>query len=508
MSAAPIGDVVIVGGGTAGWMTAAALSRLQKGGRTRIRLIESDDIGTVGVGEATIPPISQFNGLLGIDENDFLSKTQGTFKLGIEFEGWTRPGHSYMHPFGSYGHDAEGIRFYQLWLRGRAEGRIPDLGEFCLSEAAAYLHRFLPPSRDPRDVLSSLAYAYHFDAGLYAAYLRRHAEAAGVRRTEGKVVDVALRGEDGFVRSVTLASGEVVEGDLFVDCSGFRGLLIEGAMEAGFEDWRHWLPCDRAVAVPSARTEPLLPYTRSTAREAGWQWRIPLQHRTGNGLVYCSDHLSAEDAEQTLLANLEGQPLGEPRHLRFTTGRRKEAWVGNVVAIGLSAGFLEPLESTSIHLIQSGIHKLLALFPDSRFAEIERTEYNRLMALQFEQVRDFLILHYHRTERDGAFWRYLREMEVPESLRRRIELFASKGRIFRHEDELFGEDNWLAVLWGQGVRPEGYDPLADTLSKEAVGKLLAGTHRAIQSTAPQLPAHAAYIERHCAARPHPPETSS
>lgn len=493
--AEPIESVVIVGGGTAGWMAAAALSMLSVNGGPRITLIESDTIGTVGVGEATIPPIAQFNGLLGLDEAAFLKRTQGTFKLGIEFCDWTRPGHSYMHPFGGYGRDAEAVRFYQLWLRARSIEKVPPLGEFCLSQTAAYRERFAHPSPDPRDVLSSLAYAYHFDAGLYARFLRDYAQERGVQRTEGRIVGVEQDSETGFVRQVRLEDGSEIGGELFIDCSGFRALLIEETLGAGYEDWSGWLPCDRAVAVPSERTEPLIPYTRATAREAGWQWRIPLQHRTGNGYVYCSGHVSDDEAEARLLGALDGEPVGPVRRLRFTTGRRRTMWSKNVVAIGLSAGFLEPLESTSIHLIQSAIHKLLALFPDRRFAPIERDEFNRLVALQFEQVRDFLILHYVQTERrDTPFWRSISDIEVPETLRRRIDLFQSKGRIFRHQDELFDEDNWLAVLWGQGARPEGYDPMANRLSPQELFKVLAQVHRAIDQTSARLPRHGDYID--------------
>ncbi|MCQ8186103.1 tryptophan halogenase family protein [Parvularcula maris] len=498
MKAEPIKNVVIVGGGTAGWMTAAALATVSQRTGLRIELIESDAIGTVGVGEATIPPIAQFNTLLGLDEAAFLSATEGTFKLGIEFRDWVRLGHSYMHPFGSYGRDMEALRFYQLWLRAQSIEPTPPLGTFCLSEVAARRNRFALPSRDPGDVLSSLAYAYHFDAGLYARFLRRHAEERGVVRTEARITGVSQDGETGFVESVVLDDGREIIGDLFIDCSGFRGLLIEEAMQAGYESWAHWLPCDRAVAAPCARTEPLLPYTQATARDAGWQWRIPLQHRTGNGYVYSSAHLGREDAEGALLSSLPGEPTGELRHLRFETGRRRRMWEGNVVAIGLSAGFLEPLESTSIHLIQTAIHKLIALFPDQRFAPIERDEFNRLMALQFEQVRDFLILHYIQTERrDTAFWRDVTAAEPPESLKRRIELFSSKGRIFRHQDELFDEDNWLAVLWGQGVRPSGYDPMTDGLPPQDLFRMLAGMHRSIERTADAMPQHAAFVSRYC-----------
>ncbi|HEY0436594.1 MAG TPA: tryptophan halogenase family protein, partial [Phenylobacterium sp.] len=416
-----IRDVVIVGGGTAGWMAAAALSRLRANGVTRITLIESDEIGTVGVGEATIPPIQTFNALLGIDEADFLRHTQGTFKLGIQFVGFTRPGHVYMHPFGGFGADMEAIKFYQFWLKLNALGQTPGIEAYSLCATAAGLGRFERPVPERAGPLSSLTYAYHFDASLYARYLRAYSEAQGVTRREGKVVDVNLRGEDGFIESVTLAGGDKVAGDLFIDCSGFRGLLIEQALKTGYEDWSHWLACDSAVAVPCAGVENPTPYTRCSARDGGWQWRIPLQHRVGNGYVYSSAHVSDEEAAATVLANLDAPALAEPRVLRFKTGMRRKAWNRNCVALGLSSGFMEPLESTSIHLIQAGITKLLALFPDRGFDPVEIAEYNRLTEIQWSHIRDFIILHYKATERDDtSFWRQCRTMSIPESLERKI----------------------------------------------------------------------------------------
>lgn len=495
-----IDSVVIVGGGTAGWMTAAALSRMTTSRQLSIRLIESDEIGIVGVGEATIPPINSFNQILGIDENHFVAKTQATFKLGIEFVDWTRLGDAYIHPFGAYGIDIEAVKFHQFWLKLRALEGAPPIEEYCLSAAAARRGRFAKPSPDPRTILSSLGYAFHFDAALYAQYLRAYSEARGVERIEGRIVDVTLHGESGFVDAVSLADGRRVSGELFIDCSGFRGLLIEEALHTGYEDWSHWLPCDRALAVPCARVEEPIPYTRATAREAGWQWRIPLQHRTGNGYVFSSGFIAEEDARRTLLDNLDGEPGAEPRLLRFLTGRRRKFWNRNVVAIGLSGGFMEPLESTSIHLIQAGISKLLALFPDKTFNPVEIDEYNRLTTIQFEQIRDFLILHYKATERqDSPFWRYCRDMAVPETLQRKMELFRSKGRIFRYEDELFAEANWLSVLLGQNINPRTWDPVADTLDFASVKRHLANIREAIRKTAESMPSHQTYIDRHCSA---------
>ena len=496
----PLRHVLIVGGGTAGWMTAAALARLTRNGETRVTVVESEDIGTVGVGEATIPPIASFNGLLGIDEAEFMRRTKGSFKLGIQFVDWGRIGDRYIHPFGGFGVDMEAVKFHHFWLMAHAAGAKSPLGDYSLCTVAAEMDRFALPGDDPRTVLSSLKYAYHFDAGLYAAFLREHAEARGVTRREGKVVDVTLRGGDGFIQSVTLGDGTVIEADLFVDCSGFRGLLIEQALGAGYEEWTHWLPCDRALAVPCAGTDAITPYTRSTARSAGWQWRIPLQHRIGNGYVYSSAHISDDEARATLLANLDGEPLAEPRPLRFVTGRRKRQWVKNCVSLGLASGFLEPLESTSIHLIQSGISKLLSLLPDRSFDPVLSDEYNRLSQVQFEQIRDFIILHYKATARDdSSFWNHVRTMEVPDTLARKIELFRSGGRFFRYDDELFSEASWVAVMLGQGIHPVGHDPLVDTIDPRAVAEKLAALRGIIRRTAQAMPTHDAFLARYCPA---------
>jgi tryptophan 7-halogenase len=497
MTADPIRKIIIVGGGTAGWMAAAALARLQANGVTEITLIESDEIGIVGVGEATIPPIKIFNAMIGVDEDEFIAATQGSFKLGIEFNGWGRAEDAYFHPFGAYGSDISGVKFHQIWHKLRELGMPMPLADFNLCTVAAKHRRFDRPSRDPRAITSTLDYAYHFDAGLYARFLRKHAEQQGIVRREGKIVRAEQRAEDGFIAAVVMEDGARIEADLFVDCSGFRGLLIEEALATGYEDWSQWLPCDRAVAVPSARTDPLLPYTRSTARSAGWQWRIPLQHRTGNGYVYCSEYLSEDEATATLLANLDGPPLTDPRPLRFVTGRRKQAWNKNVVALGLAAGFMEPLESTSIHMVQAGISKLLALFPDRNFAAHERDEYNRLTALQWEQTRDFLICHYKLNARPEPLWTRCAAMEVPESLRRKLGLFAARGRLFRYDDELFSDASWTAVMMGQGLSPDAHDPLADTIDPRDVGAMLDRMATMFEQAAKQMPTHAEFIEGHC-----------
>lgn len=489
--------IVIVGGGSAGWMAAAALADAVRGG-CRIDLIESSAIGTVGVGEATIPPIRAFNQQLGLDENAFLAQTRGTFKLGIEFVGWTRPGQRYFHPFGRFGPDHDGVAFDQYWLRERARGSRVPIEEYALSWAAARAGRFDRPSNDPRQISSSLGYAFHFDASLYAACLRRHAEERGVHRTDGTILDVSVRGEDGFIESVTLESGERIEADFFIDCSGFRSLLIGGALGVAYEDWRQWLPCDRAVTVGCAVGAELPPYTRSTARAAGWQWRIPLQHRIGNGHVYCGEHMSDDEATAILLAHLDGEPLGEPRRIRFTAGLRRMSWVRNCVAIGLSAGFLEPLESTAIHLVQSALTRLIQLFPDRDCDPALAREFNRTTRCEYEWIRDFLILHYHAQQREEPLWRHTRSMALPESLAYRIEHFRRCGRPLVDTDELFKRNSWLAVLLGQEVWPAHYQPLADVRGGN-VSEFLSWVHASVQQAVRTLPTHREFIARHCRA---------
>ncbi len=502
---APLRRVVIVGGGSAGWMTAAALSDTL-GRDCAITLIESEAIGTVGVGEATIPPIRNFNQRLGIDEATFVRETSGSYKLGIQFVDWARLGHRYFHPFGQYGAEFDKVPFYHHWMRehlaGRTEGQIDD---FSMCWAMAKAGKFAHPSPDRRLIQSTFDYAYHFDAGMYAAFLRRFAEARGVTRREGRVVDVALRAEDGFIESVTLDDGSVIEGEFFVDCSGFGGLLIEGALKAGYENWQHWLPCDRAVAVPCTSEGDLTPYTRSTAKAAGWQWRIPLQHRTGNGYVHCSDFISEDEATATLMASLDGEPMADPRTLRFSTGRRRKFWDRNCVAIGLSAGFMEPLESTSLHLVQYGILRLIALLPDQEMSPLLSREYNAQTTAEYERIRDFLILHYKATTRDDAeLWRYCSTMPIPDSLQYKIDHFANYGLLVADERELFANPSWIAVYLGQGIVPRRAPALAQMRSDVPVADRIRTIAQAMDAAVAQMPSHGEFIARHCAAPPAPP----
>ncbi|HEY0414119.1 MAG TPA: tryptophan halogenase family protein [Allosphingosinicella sp.] len=492
--------VAIVGGGSAGWMAAAALSNALRGA-CKVDLVESDEIGIVGVGEATIPPIKLFNQSLGLDENDFIRATQGSFKLGIEFVDWARAGHRYFHPFGSFGAEFDSVALHHYWLRARARGDETPLDDYSMAWAAASRGRFDRPTADRRMIQSTYDYAYHFDAGLYGRYLRRHAERQGVTRHEGKVVDIRLRGQDGFVERLVLDDGREIEADLFIDCSGFRGLIIGAALGIGYEDWTRWLPCDRAVAVPCAHGGEFAPCTRSTARAAGWQWRIPLQHRIGNGYVYSSRHVSDDEAAATLLANLDGEPLAEPRPLRFTTGRRAMFWERNCVAIGLASGFMEPLESTSLHLVQTALTRLLALWPDRDFDPLAPAEFNRITIEEYERIRDFLILHYHLTERDEPLWRACAAMTVPEPLQYKIDHFRRYGRLVASGFELFQNPSWLAVHIGQLNWPERYDPLTDERGNVDADRILAGLRRVTVEAAEAMPRHRDYIARLCRAPP-------
>jgi tryptophan halogenase len=498
MSDQRIRQVVIVGGGTAGWMAAATLAKTL-GPDVAIRLVESDEIATVGVGEATIPQIKLFNGVLGLDEDEFVRETQGTFKLGIEFVDWGKLGDRYLHAFGAVGHDLGLIPFHHYWLRHRQAGGDTRLWDYSLNDIAAHANRFGRLATVGDTKLPGLAYAFHFDAALYAKYLRKYAEQRGVVRTEGKIREVTLREPDGFVASVTLESGETIGGDLFIDCSGFRGLLIEGALKTGYDDWSHWLPCDRALAVPCARTEPLTPYTRATARTAGWQWRIPLQHRTGNGMVYCSRHLSDDEAAKMLMEISTASPgRAAPAEVRHRPPQEilepQRRGPGPVERLHGAAGV------TSIHLIQSGLSRLLSLFPDKRFNPVDIDEYNRQAGLEFERIRDFIVLHYKATTRtDTPFWRDCAAMEIPDTLARKIGVFANAGRLYREDEDLFAEVSWLQVLLGQGIEPATHHPLADNLTEEQLTGFLADLRQILGGAARALPDHAEFIAAHCRA---------
>ena len=489
--------IVVAGGGTAGWMTASALIRFLGPGFL-VTLVESDAIGTVGVGEATIPQIGMFNASLGIDEDAFVAATQATYKLAIEFVGWTQ-GARYMHAFGDVGRDNGLLAFRHTWLRGLAEGVAEPLSAYALNNVAALANRMQRgPARTAR-VLPQMPYAFHFDAGLYARFLRDYAEARGVVRQEGRIVDVARDGESGNVQSLLLDGERRIEGDLFLDCTGFHARLIGGAMGVPYQDWSHWLPCDRALAVPSARARNFTPYTRATAHSAGWQWRIPLQHRTGNGIVYASQHLSDEEAAVRLLAGLDEPALGDPRPIRFRTGRRTACWAGNVIAIGLSSGFLEPLESTSIHLIQSAVERVLKLLPGVGAIAPLRDAYNRDAAREIERIRDFLILHYSANDRDEPFWRERRETPLPDGLAEKIALWRARGEILREEGDLFSDVAWLQVLVGQGIRAEGHHPLADQPPAAQIAEYLDLIAKLNAREVAQMPTHEAFVGAHGAA---------
>jgi tryptophan halogenase len=483
--------IVIAGGGTAGWMAAAALTRTM--GRTaEVTLVESDAIGTIGVGESTIPPLVTYNRLLGIGEADFMRATQATFKLGILFDGWKDGSDRYFHSFGLTGQDHWSAGFQHFWLNGRERGHDAAYDAYCLELVAALEGKFahLPDER--------MNYAYQLDSSLYAQFLRRMAEADGTRRIEGRIAHVALDGERGDVAALHLESGAVIEGDLFLDCTGFRALLIEQALHAGYDDWTHWLPCDSAIAVQTENVRPPVPYTRAMAHDAGWQWRIPLQHRTGNGIVYCSRYLERDAALERLFGNIEGTVLTEPNHIRFVTGARRRQWHRNVVAIGLSGGFMEPLESTSIHLIQRAILRLIRMMPAGAISPRDIAEFNDQQFADMEQIRDFLILHYKATNRrDTAFWRQCAGMAIPDSLAQKIALFRETGRVFRRNEELFAENSWVQVMMGQGIEPAAYHPIAAKLRDEELAKFLTTLRENVARTVAGLPAHGDYVAQYC-----------
>lgn len=491
-------SIAIVGGGTAGWMAAAALAHHLRGSGCAIRLVESPEIGTVGVGEATIPPIRNYIQQLGVDEDELIRATNATFKLGIEFKDWTRIGHSYFHPFGETGHALQGVSFKDCWLDAYARGKASRLEFYSLAASAAAHGKFSQPLPMPHTPLETISYALHFDAAAFARHLRGFAEARGVRRTDGKVEHVMLRPDDGFIDGLKLESGEEIQADLFIDCSGFRGLLISGALGVGYQDWRAWLPCDRAVTLPTDRMTRLPSYTVSTASTAGWKWRIPLQHRTGNGHVYCSEFLSDEEALELLRKDLNGPPRADPSQLRFTTGRRDLFWVKNCVALGLSGGFLEPLESTGIHLIQRGIELLIASFPHRDFAPQIPRAFNDALSTEFERVRDFLLLHYSQGERnDTPFWRYCSAIEIPDSLRARIERFRDSGQIAHEASDLFPLQSWLFVLAGQNLLPAAKNLRAGQTSPSLIDETLLNIREVVRMCTEFMPSHDDYIAQNC-----------
>ena len=486
-----IKHVVIAGGGTAGWMAAAAVAKLL-GKTVKVSLVESEEIGTVGVGEATIPTLLTLHELLKIKEQDFISAVGGTFKLGISFENWHDVGKDYIHSFGYTGKDCWAAGFQHFWLKGKELGISKDFGEYCNEWAAAKQNRFaVLPNQN-------LNYAYHFDSSRYAAFLRKIAQEHGAVRIEGKIEAVQQHEQTGFITGLRLESGQQVDGDFFVDCTGFRGLLIEQTLHAGYDDWQHWLPCDSALAVQTENVQPPIPYTRSIAHEAGWQWRIPLQHRTGNGLVYCSKFWSRDEAEAKLRGNLEGELVTDPRPIKFQTGTRRRHWVKNCVAVGLSSGFMEPLESTSIHLIQRSIVRFMQMFPSDGVRQPDIEEFNNQMKFEIENIRDFIILHYHVTNRtDTPFWRHCRTMEIPESLQHRIDLFKETGRVFKVPTELFGENSWTQVMLGQGLSPEQYHPIVNMMDEQELRDFLGGIHGSVERLVSQLPEHQRFIDHYC-----------
>ncbi|ACA85433.1 tryptophan halogenase family protein [Shewanella woodyi] len=491
-----IKKVVIAGGGTAGWMTAAALSKLM-GKHLDIVLVESDEIGTVGVGEATIPTLHIFHRLLGLKEQEVMAATNATFKLGISFENWKELNQSYLHSFGFLGKDCWACGFQHFWLKGKKQGIASEIGDYCTEHVAAREGRFaILPNQDQN-------HAYHMDASLYAKYLRKFAEQHGMSRIEGKIADVlqhqdSKSNSNGHIKALVLESGQVINGDLFIDCTGFKALLIEQTLNTGFEDWSHWLPCDSAIAVQTEATNSPIPYTRSIAHQSGWQWRIPLQNRTGNGMVFCSKFISDDDATQQLLSNIEGEPINKPRVIKFKTGTRRLHWHKNCVAIGLSSGFLEPLESTSIHLIQRSIIRLMQLFPTQEFAQQNTDEFNAQTKFEMDNIRDFIILHYKATNRDDSrFWRYCKEMSIPDSLRHRIEMFNETGNIYKFGNELFGESSWIQVMIGQGIMPKEYHSIVDSMEDEELTSFLHQIKSAAKRKVETLPPHFDFVQHYC-----------
>jgi len=495
MNNTKVQNIVIVGGGTGGWITASLLAKVL-GKTINITLVESDKIGIIGVGEATIPPIISFNNALGIDEKEFIKATKATIKLGIQFENWSAGGSRYMHAFGEIGKNFPFCDFHHFWVKSQQMGIESDFWDFSLNYQAAIHGKFDKINNIEGTNLPGISYAYHFDAGLYAKFLRQFCEKLGVKRIEGTINKVSLNESNGYVKTLHLEDGSEISGDLFVDCTGLAALLIEKTLNTGYEDWSHWLPCDRAMAVPTESTEKIIPYTRSIAHEAGWQWQIPLQHRIGNGLVYSSKHMSDEEAKKVLLANLDGKLLAEPRIIPFRTGRRRKQWNKNVVCIGLSAGFFEPLESTNIHLIQTGAIRLVKFFPHNGIKDGEISEYNRLSQTEYERIRDFIILHYKINGRnDTPFWQQCQRMDVPDTLAQKLALFKESGKVFREIEDLFTEIAWKQVMIGQGAIPKDYHPLVDGLSKQQIEDLIANLKTLINRSVDKMPIHEDFLSK-------------
>ena len=493
MNHGPIKHLVIAGGGTAGWMTAAAMSKLL-GNNIKVSLIESDQIGTVGVGEATIPPIKNFHKLLGINEQEIMKATNATFKLGINFENWGELNDQYIHSFGITGKECWAGEFHHFWLHGQQKGHRDSFGDYCFELQAAKQNKFALSRETPMN------YAYHLDATLYAKYLRQFSENHGTQRIEGMINKINKCPELGHILSIELVSGEIVTGDLFIDCTGFKGLLIEQTLHTGYDDWSHWLPCDSAIAVQTKNTRKPVPYTRSIAHKAGWQWQIPLQNRVGNGLVFCSKYLSDDDAKALLLANLDGEQTTEPRVIKFTTGRRRKGWNKNCVAIGLSSGFIEPLESTSIHLIMTAIVRLLRLFPYQGITTTAIDEYNQKLDSELNAVRDFIVLHYTVNNRqDSEFWQHCQQMPLPDSLAHKIALFKETGRVFLDDGDIFRVDSWTQVMLGQGLLPTQYHQIANVMNDEELQRFMTGIKSTIDKAVDKLPEHADFIQQYCPA---------
>ena len=485
--------VVIAGGGTAGWIAAAALVK-QLGRLLDITLIESDEIGTIGVGESTIPTVRTFHSLLGIDEREFMRATQSSFKLGIAFENWSAIGDRYFHSFGLIGKSTWMADFHHFWLQARAEGHAGALGDYCFELQAAEANKFATGDN------AQINYAYHLDATAYARFLRGMSEPDGVKRIEGKITRVEQDSETGFIQALVLDSGQRIDGDLFIDCTGFRGLLIEQTLETGYDDWSQWLPTNSAYAVQTTSTGPAAPYTRAIAHEAGWRWRIPLQHRVGNGLVFCSDFMSDEDARALLLREIDGEPLFDPRLIRYKTGSRRKVWNKNCLALGLSSGFVEPLESTSIHLIMIAVTRLMQSFPFNGFDEAMIDRFNKVSRIELEGVRDFIILHYHLTQReDSAFWIRCGDMDIPESLALRMALFRDNAQAYQAPDELFRIDSWVQVMLGQRLQPRGYHQVARMMPPGQLRQTLADLKANIAGTVAKMPSHQEFLDHYCAA---------